>query len=1080
MRREARCAMRHRLLLLLLAFGAIPGCVGTDTSPENPKDDTGHEDDDDDDVPPLAPPSSAPDPVTRNIALPPIQSRGSVVLRAVKVYASGEAQDAEGQRSAEVPFSIPASLPVRLGAAGDGTVELSFRAPSGEATRCEYRGEGAASGVERRYVFATCDRGQRAGEAASGIWFKLHVAGGDALDPAGLTLVEAALGGALDELEPPISPGETARLLDSFAWQATAPLAEYDPAGLPSLYYALAYVESREQLAALDGLAIHYSALPLFNEELERWRGKRGLFGHEGDGRGVFVFTLVPGAIFNLLRSFALLGNVVVPAIVLREPPAAARAADGSVSYEALRSSDFVYRGYQTAEEERAPSDEPPAEAPWAPLADAARRAADEVIEGIGPGGRAEHGTSRLALRLDLRNADPAFGVGTSMVRASSDEVGKPLPLNGVRVTLHQRPLGALLASSRSAKTSDTDDETALPAFNQAALPLGLGRDFAFCVSVANGAARVTRGTLPVEVCDFSGSFTNDAGWNVVHVLPIAHPYFNLLALFNEGRDFLSNYADTELAPAEVLVGPLADLAGSAQAPCLAASGTSPQAFASALAEGLTGKGAVGAASAARVLALQNAYGVDLVVPSAPADEGIDANLDTRGFATREYGHFALCSMLYQQAPADFATLYGELALDRARTPDAPSPDGGPTYEARVVDEVFANVFSVQLGGGVAYFDPNDSAGPFDRFGLHYCEAENGACLEADRRSTATFADQVARATTLLHDAFDAGKQSYGTENGNVWSLDPTTGWLVYDDAKQARLDDDDDPFNLSPWSFPGLVSKLIARRVAGGPALTHDGLMGAVSDLLSEGEVGYGHDWCSRCRLFAAYDANWGPDQPLTDICTVAPTSNWLGTAEASSVITVKLGPDDPGAIVRSGADVRDTNFADTPFFGAAAWSVEPTGVEVYRSYFAFDLSPLQGRNVLEAELLLFENTNDIVFDDRSGHSTLGGPNAAYLRRVVGPWQASTITWNAQPPADTALASELPSSDDLDTFGEHRVDVSAAVRAMSTQPETNYGFCLQLQDETTPDRALAFFSGAEPTPQESAPQLRVTVEGCP
>jgi hypothetical protein len=1008
-------------------------------------------------------------PSPRLVTLPPIQSAGSVVLRALKVYPTGEASDGEAQLSSSIPFTVPAALPARLGTAGLGRVELSFRASSGAETRCEYRGAGLTEkgGAGRSYVFVACDNGQRAGEAASGDWFKLHVAEGNALDPAGLTQVEASLGGALDELEPPISPEETARLRDSFAWALTAPWAERGAEGLPSLYYALVYVESHAQLAALDELAIHYSALPLFDEELERWRGKRGVFGHEGDGHGVFLFALVPGVTFNLLRSLATLGDVIFPALVQREVPAAARAPDGSVSYEALRSSNFAYRGAKPPEEASQAPDAPALDPQREALVSTAQAVAQEAVEGIGSAEPAEHGAVNLYLKLDIRNTDPAFGLGTPMV---STRNGEPIRLNGVRVTLRQRSLGALLISSDSADTQETS-LSGVDVSSLATLPLGLGRDFTLCVSTSNHAAHVTRGLLPVEICSFGVEPVSDTSWSVLYTLPIAHPYFNLLAQLSEGRELLTSYADGA-APAEVLVGPIADLAGTAFVPCLAASRSNPNAFVSALAEGLRSQGPVGEASAARVLTSPAAFAVDFIVPSAPAAEGIDAHLDTRGFITREYGHFALCSMLYEQAPGDFATLYGELALGRARSPGDPSPGDGAVYEARYIDEAFANEFSAWLGGGVAYFDPNASSGPFDRFGLHSCEAENGACLDADRKSIETFADQVARATTLLHDAFDGALGQDESSNGNVWSLDPQTGFLVYGREKRVSTTDDE-PFNLGPWALFELVGELVTKR-NGDPALSQDGLMSALSVVLDKA----GHDWCSRCGLFASHDARWSPGQPLPDICSVVPTSTWLGTDVASSLIAVKLGPDDEGTIVRSGVDVSDTSFPDTPFFSAAVLSAPTYDTGIYRGYFAFDLSPLQGRDVLGAELLLFEDHSEVVFGNQSGHMPPGDPPAAaYVRRVLGPWQASTLTWNTQPPAE-GEASSGPLADDSGWPYPYRFDVGTMVREMVTQPEANYGFSLQLQDESAPDRALVFYSG-KPN-DDGSPKLKITVAGCP
>jgi len=276
-----------------------------------------------------------------------------VVLRASREYRNPNTwTDGEVDFTTPLGITLPASLRVTQGNAGNHKAELWYRDGAGNTVNCDYRGGSdephPTSDYQRalgqRYVFERCSHGAQPGDAAHVTWLKLHVRGGDQKDATGRTEVEWRPGGTGD-LEPPLSPAESVQTRDAFSWERTQPVAETNAEDHPALYSALIYLEDRDHVAALDELLLHHDSLPLFAAELEQWKGQRGFFQHEWDGKGLFRFALVPGAIYNRLREAALQGNVVFRAVVLRDLPASARGQDGSLSYAALRASGFLYRG---------------------------------------------------------------------------------------------------------------------------------------------------------------------------------------------------------------------------------------------------------------------------------------------------------------------------------------------------------------------------------------------------------------------------------------------------------------------------------------------------------------------------------------------------------------------------------------------------------------------------------------------------------------------------------------------------------------------------------------------------------------
>ncbi|MBN8231549.1 hypothetical protein JYK02_28955 [Corallococcus macrosporus] len=828
------------------------------------------------------------------------------VLRASRTYAPSRWEDGQLTLQEPIHFTIPSAVPVVMGNGGNHWVEFRFRTAQGEEQNCDYRaGSDKAhpeTGVEqakgRRYLFVRCSGGLKEGDRASALSFQLHIRNGDHKDPAEVTRVELRLGGNLPELSPPIPPEESAAIRDSFSWDKTIALPERNPEGLPSLYYSLVYVEEREQIDALDEMLVHYSTLPLFGEELERWQGQRGVFSHEGDGHGMFLFALMPAATYNLLREAALNGNAVYSVIALRNVPASVKLADGSISYEALRSSGFLYRGLQ-------PTDV----ASWSLTSPGSKQVKQElfnriiraivktvatvvkaevrlVVRGIGLIDRWAKGSVTLRVRLDLQNMDPAFPAGP-MQRAWGAGAGTQVPLSRVRISAWQKSLGVL----PTLFTDKADDG------GMASMRVARGKKTSLCVATENDAVEVTKFLLESEICDFTDTLSDAVmEQDVERLIPVERQRsLNVLAQASEGWSYMKDVVGYEPHKARVLVGGLANIAGLASgnrafAPCFHFPNLSEDVFIyssswATFVDGITLKN-LGAGMVARRAA--SAYLTDIIIPEDPSESvaGSDSSLDSRGVASHEYGHFVLCSMLYSENPANISFAYTAAMLDQILSGGSPTGEMESAYH----NESFADFVASQLVGGVNYFDPcsnnpsrsqpecESGAVTTTSLGVNYCNAASKDCLEHNFSGQGSFVGgngfdaEIARVTTLLHDAFD-GRDSLTSgnapSNADVWKLNGSDQ-LVYSSQLRAGSSGDENV------ALPGRsLRRLIANWAKRGVTLNQSNVMGALADTMREEGV----NWCEICQVFALHDENFDPNtMDPRDVCTQAPIRNWIG----------------------------------------------------------------------------------------------------------------------------------------------------------------------------------------------------------
>lgn len=190
-------------------------------------------------------------------------------------------------------------------------------------------------------------------------------------------------------------------------------------------------------------------------------------------------------------------------------------------------------------------------------------------------------------------------------------------------------------------------------------------------------------------------------------------------------------------------------------------------------------------------------------------------------------------------------------------------------------------------------------------------------------------------------------------------------------------------------------------------------------------------------------------------------------------SQVTLTLQPDSADgkdAMLHELPSQVNTNWETEQQLPASAWTHGGTFANI-RSIIEFDLSSIpNGAVVNSAYLSLYA----IDFTYGQGyHSTMGGPNNAWLERIINPWNESTVTWNNQPATTTQNRVSLPASTSQ-TQDYTNIDVTTLIQDIVSNPNAGYGIMLKLQDETTNYRRLNFCSSDHTNPLKR-PKLVVT-----
>jgi hypothetical protein len=631
----------------------------------------------------------------------------------------------------------------------------------------------------------------------------------------------------------------------------------------------------------------------------------------------VFTFALIPGAVYNALRQAALGGEVFYRVIQLRPVPAGARNDNGSVSYEALRQSLFLYRNEQPDDAGAAPvpptlvqptplvratrkrttrsagtDDQPQLEVVARPgglafftigsllsgIVEVAQGAVNQVQKGIGRIDRAFRGSARFTVQTSLYNTDPFFGdllpgdpmagrKATPLIRPWGPNAGARIHLEGVRINVRAQTLGFL----GTLFPGDTNAD------GWAQMQVSTGVDLSVCMEVENAAAEVRAGYTEIQICDFHSYQRHAVEDSEFVLISMQHGTVNVLAMASDGREWLKQVAGFHPHKAKILVGLWADMigtfnGGAASAPCFTFDSHMVSIFYTwmlLLGETITlfaGPAAAAVVTGMLIFLVESIARNDIFLPSGSNGD----NHRSRGVVIHEYGHFALCSLLASQGPTPIRVAYSDAAIQRITNLDA-NNDPPPDHDGAYINEAFADFFTSQVAGGVNYFEPQGSL--FQEFGpMSWCNDAStlGPCMDYNKPSTTTFDDQVERIATILTDAFDRPNPvspadlSSGTLWENVGTMSSprmqlASGRFTLPTFPSSTSPDEAVSLPASAWKE--IVFRQIIRDPATRPLIREHSFLGALDDLMAE----HGYNWCQRCKVFALHEP--GVPDPASDL---------------------------------------------------------------------------------------------------------------------------------------------------------------------------------------------------------------------
>jgi hypothetical protein len=134
--------------------------------------------------------------------------------------------------------------------------------------------------------------------------------------------------------------------------------------------------------------------------------------------------------------------------------------------------------------------------------------------------------------------------------------------------------------------------------------------------------------------------------------------------------------------------------------------------------------------------------------------------------------------------------------------------------------------------------------------------------------------------------------------------------------------------------------------------------------------------------------------------------------------------------------------NFGIHPEYAGISWTCNGAPC-LERGFIEFDLTSIPaGSLVNTARFSLFANPNPL---NGNGYATQGN-NAAWIERITGTWNESTINWNNAPTTTAINRVYLPTSSGY--YQNYVVDVRDLVQDMVDDPANSHGFSIRLDNE--------------------------------
>lgn len=817
---------------------------------------------------------------------------------------NGATVSSEAHPDEPVTFKLPEAYPVSGGTMGNGCARFIFQAPSAASVTCTYCG-GSTTGTPntalelnrgRTLHFQGCSDGLPPSTPRTGTDFTFEV---DPPPGYPVTVRSPAIadGGCSETLEI-LSPTQTTQMRESFTWGGQREATNAD--GTPALYYAWVLVQNRDDALNLRRLLIHVLKRPLFQDELDRFKGRCGALTNPGDGFGSFIPVLIPGATYNRIVQARSSPDIegdksIFEAIIIRDDvPTAARNPNGSVRLDVLAKSGFEYLHYEPRPFDA--SDDMQLDAgevrrvlvsAMQYVGEAARNAGQVVTSALAALDRLARGSVGVTLHLHGVTNDYAFGAATKMVRAWGPTRGQPLAALDLEVSILQKFLDLpVIPTTSIGYTSETGR------VHIQAVEGGDARDSGLCIELKNHGAMVTDFLIATQICDFGGL---ELSFNHNQELVVDIENLRLVGFYQAYDAYKWSREIVGYTPprARILSGYWAQTFSTQSdegreklyAPCLSfGSFLDEAAIGTSLATGALGSMFLGSPVPLDML-IQMFQAVmfttDIVMPV----EDVPQFVGSRLVMTHEYGHYLLCAMMDDEDTG----AVGEMVYHAIVSGDGDNR----SVPVRYANEAFADLVAGQVAGGANYgwLATSNKTTFFGReLNEQYCvPAPAGqapyACFDANMREI-TFSDQplgtqsIGRVATLLHDMVDGHGETL-TESvpndASLWEnylviatpepIQPNEGFL-----RLYRQDATDPVYgygsideHLERVALPGSslrdFAKKLARSLAeeGGDGLGDSHIYSAANSAMESGDK----NWCDRCRVLALHSPTLSGEDP-------------------------------------------------------------------------------------------------------------------------------------------------------------------------------------------------------------------------
>jgi len=647
---------------------------------------------------------------------------------------------------------------------------------------------------------------------------------------------------------PGISQTESDQMAAQFDWTHTNPVAAtiVTASGTQTALYSMnILVKNADDLLGIRGLGIHTQTQPLLPGEQAAWDGTVMKAMAAGEPAGVWITAVVPGPVYNDLRSQAIAAIAQgqpfgIQAMVFRKIndvgaaffPNTTIVPVGPLNPTFLGQQGFEFNGYSPVQ---CDNGNPrtctiqQALLGWllskaiSIVVDVVQAAVDGVRQIIGAIERLIVGEVDVTLQLALNNSDEAFGTG--LPTRSGWNAGAPLVLKNLPVRVYQ---------GVAEFTATTD------ANGVATLHVAKNHDGKVCVDLQNDRVTLIDTFVARRVC--IGSFPGTSSATTVPIVT-SDRYANVLATMTDAADYLHAVMNVDMAPISVLTGWQSSIltgpnGGLSFTPCM---GRMPN---------LTANIAIySSAIVSPLLTLLgevseflNSYDIILA----------ENDVRSRGVGVHEYGHAATCQLLRKTGDANASTAWADVIVATL---------GGQSASAQqsVIAESFADFLALQVVGGTNYFSGSYVAGSR---GMSYCRGDSVVptdCVEANAKhctgTSCLFTDAVKWSASLLQDAFDHVPTDAERSNppvnvpndGSHWTL--AGAILVPHHASNQVASDaiEADAIELAGPRMSDIFSAWAAR----GSVLRYDSFYGGLAQTLKS--AGYSRG--AVCAMFGAHE---------------------------------------------------------------------------------------------------------------------------------------------------------------------------------------------------------------------------------